>query len=141
DVAQAQRLTWSYGARDAARRMEADRLHRSEAVRRGRVEQALAALRPALPSVGLRVCKRDGAAAEDLVQEACLRALRRSASLQDEGRMLSWLITIMRNCWIDMCRKRTNHPTVHEIPEQATSTEEPPFWQRLTVDDLHREVE
>jgi RNA polymerase sigma-70 factor (ECF subfamily) len=76
-----------------------------------------------------------------VLQEALLRAWNNFASLQDEARMIPWLVRIMHNCWIDVCRKRTKHPTVSEIPEQATSTEELSPWQRITVDDFRRAVE
>jgi len=140
-MARAERLTWSYGARDAAGRMDGAGLHRSVEIQRHRFDQLSRAARPTLLAVALRICKRDQATAEDLLQEALLRAWNNFAALQDEARMIPWLVRIMRNCWIDLCRKHTKHPTVSEIPDQATSVEEPSPWQRISVDDFRRAVE
>lgn len=48
--------------------------------------------------------------AEDLVQEACLRAIKGMTqnSLKSDPRV--WLFTILRNVWINQWRRRTNGP-------------------------------
>jgi RNA polymerase sigma-70 factor (ECF subfamily) len=121
--------------------MEAERLHRSEEMRRERFAQLTGASRAILHAVAMRYCSRDSAAADDLLQDTFERAWRSLESLQDTSKAVPWLVTIMRNCWIDACRKRARHREVFEVPEQTTSTDEPSRWQRVTVDDFHRAVE
>lgn len=53
---------------------------------------------------------RNSVDAEDLVQEACLRAIKGMTqnSLKSDPRV--WLFTILRNVWINQWRRRTNGP-------------------------------
>ncbi|MGE0417144.1 MAG: RNA polymerase sigma factor [Acetobacteraceae bacterium] len=44
--------------------------------------------------------------ADELVQRACERVLRRSDQLRDQTRMDAWIYGIMRNLWIDELRGR-----------------------------------
>jgi RNA polymerase sigma-70 factor (ECF subfamily) len=48
--------------------------------------------------------------AEDLVQEACLRAIKGLTQRSIEGDPKVWLFTILRNVWINEWRRRTNGP-------------------------------
>jgi len=50
---------------------------------------------------------RNGPDAEDVVQDACVRALRYIGGLQGEGR--SWFLAIVRNAFYDWCQR--NRPT------------------------------
>ncbi|OJF96838.1 RNA polymerase sigma factor [Pararhizobium antarcticum] len=49
---------------------------------------------------------RNAADADDLVQEACERAITRSHLWNGEGRLESWIYAMTRNLWIDEIRKR-----------------------------------
>jgi RNA polymerase sigma-70 factor, ECF subfamily len=53
-----------------------------------------------------RVLTHRQADAEDLSQEAMLKAFKALDSLHDEGGVKSWLLTILRNCHIDRSRSR-----------------------------------
>ena len=44
--------------------------------------------------------------AEDLVQDALLRAMRAFPGLRDQKKVKSWLFTIATNAWRDLCRAR-----------------------------------
>ncbi|MQW86801.1 RNA polymerase sigma factor [Sinorhizobium saheli] len=44
--------------------------------------------------------------ADDLVQEACERAIARSHLWSGEGRLESWIYAMTRNLWVDEVRKR-----------------------------------
>lgn len=44
--------------------------------------------------------------ADDLVQEACERAIARSHLWNGEGRLESWVYAMTRNLWVDEVRKR-----------------------------------
>jgi RNA polymerase sigma-70 factor (ECF subfamily) len=49
---------------------------------------------------------RNAADADDLVQEACERAIARSHLWNGEGRLESWIYAMTRNLWVDEIRKR-----------------------------------
>jgi RNA polymerase sigma-70 factor (ECF subfamily) len=49
---------------------------------------------------------RNAADADDLVQEACERAITRSHLWNGEGRLESWVYAMTRNLWVDEIRKR-----------------------------------
>lgn len=58
---------------------------------------------------------RNRADAEDLVQEACIRACQRLNKLQDSGQVKSWLLRVMHNLFIDGTRRARLSPIeVHE---------------------------
>jgi RNA polymerase sigma-70 factor, ECF subfamily len=62
---------------------------------------------------------RDAAEAEDVVQEACVRAMRYFASLRgDDAR--GWLFPIIRNTWYSRIRRRkgaSDAPLDHDLHE------------------------
>ena len=49
---------------------------------------------------------RNASDADDLVQEACERAITRSHLWNGEGRLESWTYAMSRNLWVDEVRKR-----------------------------------
>lgn len=55
--------------------------------------------------------------AEDLVQEACLKAFRCFDQLQDEERFKSWLLTIVRNTFLNQYRKKVKEPARIDFDE------------------------
>lgn len=60
-----------------------------------------------------RYLTRDDHVAEDIVQDAFLRAFRGSASCKGDGK--AWLMTIVRNCWHDWLRaNRSEVPAVSD---------------------------
>lgn len=99
-----------------------------------------------LRSVSLKLCL-NSADAEDLLQDTFERALQRSHQFRQGTDARSWLITIMRNLFIDRCRKEKRIPRMEAILTlqliQPPSEPEPP-WAILTTDDLKaalREIE
>ena len=54
-----------------------------------------------------RVLARDPADADDLLQVALERALKAQGQWMPGTRLDSWMMKIMRNCWIDEMRSRT----------------------------------
>lgn len=61
----------------------------------------------------------DAPLADDLAQEALLRALSRAAQLRDQERLKSWLCAILANCLTDHHRRRRPQ----EPPEALESLE------------------
>jgi RNA polymerase sigma-70 factor, ECF subfamily len=49
--------------------------------------------------------------AEDLAQEAMLRAVRCGSGLSEPQALKVWLLRIVKNLWIDDCRARGRRPT------------------------------
>lgn len=67
---------------------------------------------------------RDAALADDVAQEALLRALDRGAQLADEKRLKAWLCTILANCLRDHYRRaRPLEPLDEDMPAQGESPE------------------
>jgi RNA polymerase sigma-70 factor, ECF subfamily len=53
---------------------------------------------------------RSYAAAEDLVQETYVRAMRALSRLRPGSNLRAWLFSIMRNVWLNQLRKRARDP-------------------------------
>jgi len=66
---------------------------------------AMLAAIPRLRAFAVSLC-RNGDQAEDLVQEALLRACANIASFEPGTNMLAWLFTILRNVFYSECRRR-----------------------------------
>ena len=54
-------------------------------------------------------CRRQ-ADAEDLAQETLLKAFAKITSFKEGTNVKPWLLTILRNTWLDRVRSRTAHP-------------------------------
>ena len=63
----------------------------------------LVALLPRLRRFALGLCAEPDAA-DELVQEACAKALRKQAQWQPGSRLDSWMYKITQNCWYDSLR-------------------------------------
>jgi RNA polymerase sigma-70 factor (ECF subfamily) len=140
-MAAAQGLTWERTARHAALHMDVEASRRMEKVRRERFERLTAGHRGVLLRVALRFCSRDRAVADDLVQDVYERAWKSFESLHDDARVVPWLIRILRNCWIDACRKRVRVLPMAEVPDQPEVVDELSPWQQITIEEFHRAIE
>ncbi len=80
---------------------------------------------------------RDRDAADDLVQDALERAVRRRADLRGEGKVLSWLFAILLN----LVRDRHRHLTrsAHLVPIEAAADQGLPPAQdgSLALTEVH----
>lgn len=95
---------------------------------------------PVLRSVALRLC-RNPSDAQDLVQDTLERALRSFQSLPAGANLRAWLIAILRNRFIDSCRKHSKeapHPDASEIAEvtPAQVPEPEPRWASITPEQV-----
>jgi len=68
---------------------------------------------------------RNRGAAEDLVQETCLRALRSMHSLRAAGSQKSWLFTILRNIWLNQLRHQRTLGEIVELDADGSEPNEP----------------
>ena len=80
------------------------------------VRPVLASLLPRLRRFGLALTG-SAAAADDLAQAACERALRRTAQLRDVTRLDAWMYGIMRHLWLD--ERRAQRVRRHESMQAA----------------------
>jgi len=66
-----------------------------------------------------RALARDSADADDLVQAALERALKARAQWAPGTRLDSWMMKIVRNCWIDEIRSRTRRARTFAPAEEG----------------------
>lgn len=92
---------------------------------------------------------RDTAAAEDLYQDALLRALSARSAPTDRTAFRVWMFRLMRNHWIDRLRRADPAFSLTDLPEAAApaSGGEQAVVNRLAVqqafmllDKIHRDV-
>lgn len=86
---------------------------------------------------------RNRADAEDLVQDACIRACQQLAGLRETGPVKSWLLRVMHNLYVDGARRAKRSPidAWQAQPAEVTSpaaTPEESLDQRQSVDQLER---
>jgi len=85
-------------------------------------------LRPRLYRLAYSWC-HDAALADDLAQEALIKALHKSAQLRDTQALESWLFSILNNCWRDHLRARRDFANVDDL-DDAIVDESPSPEQR-----------
>jgi RNA polymerase sigma-70 factor (ECF subfamily) len=96
---------------------------------------------PALHALAMRRCRRDRAAADDLLQDTYERAWRRFDSLRDPSRALAWLAAILHNCWVSARRRSSRYVQVAEPLDIAPAPADPARWRRVSDDQLRRVLE
>jgi len=81
------------------------------------------------------------AIADDLVQDACERALRGQAGFAPGTRFDAWMFRILRNLWLDSHRRRAARGGIHETLEVAEAIPAPGAevaFDRLALADAER---
>lgn len=78
--------------------------------------------------------------ADDLVQEAVLRALGSLAQYQRGTSLRAWLFTIQRNVFYEQNRRRSTERTVLARSDRADSSAGPPQAVHMDLMDLNREM-
>lgn len=68
----------------------------------------------------------DPALADDLTQEALVKALRHAGQLRDPARLRAWLYGILANCWRDHLRARKPSEDIDSIEEQLLADSDTP---------------
>jgi RNA polymerase sigma-70 factor, ECF subfamily len=61
---------------------------------------------------------RNRVEAEDLVQETYVRALEAQHRLRKDSNVKGWILTILRNLWLNQLRKRKSEPLLVEMDGQ-----------------------
>ncbi|WP_043739063.1 RNA polymerase sigma factor [Thioalkalivibrio nitratireducens] len=83
-------------------------------LRQRRLRQQVCELRPQLYRTAFAWC-HDAALADDLVQEAMMKALTRLKTLQDDAALKAWVFRIMTNCYRDWGRRQRDTVDVDDI--------------------------
>ena len=120
------------------------RVVRPSTAERSDVRRELAAvardIEPSLYRVALQLCG-NVADARDLVQDTFERALRNVSSYRAGSNPRAWLTRILRNLFIDRCRKRNARPRRESLDHVVVIAREPepePVWAALDGNDLKR---
>jgi len=82
------------------------------------VKQELVKKRGLLYQLAYSWC-HEPALADDLVQEAMVKALRNTRQLQDINAVKPWLTRILSNCWYDHLRSRRDITDIDSLPYEA----------------------
>lgn len=93
--------------------------------------------RPALYRVAYSWC-HDRALAEDLVQEALLKALSRRAQLRDDERLRGWLFAILNNGFRDHLRRLRVHEDIDELADEMPAPAPSPEDDHATAQVVAR---
>ena len=80
------------------------------------LRRRMEALRPRLYRLAYSWC-HDAALADDLAQEALIKALARGEQLRDEQALEGWLFSILNNCWRDHLRARREFTDVDDLDD------------------------
>jgi RNA polymerase sigma-70 factor (ECF subfamily) len=100
-------------------------------------ESLVATHLPRLRKRAARMCRgrRD---ADDIVQDALVRAFQRRASLRSPERAGGWLLTIVSHTFIDQLRYRQARPLEVALASEPLADDDvdAPAWTRLSVDDV-----
>ena len=106
-------------------------------------ETLIAEYLPRMRRRAARMCRRD-ADADDVVQDALLRAFRSRDGLRSPERAGGWLLTIVSSTFIDSVRRRRARPTEVEMavepaaPDVELEVEQP--WAHVSIDDVRAAV-
>jgi RNA polymerase sigma-70 factor (ECF subfamily) len=103
-----------------------------------RFREAIAALTPQLRGFA-RFLARDAARADDLVQEALLRALENEAGWQAGTDLRAWMFRILRNAFFDQVRRQGSERRILRSlpPRQAQA---PAQGDTAELDELGRAI-
>jgi len=80
----------------------------------------------------------DPALADDLVQEAIMKALTRLKTLQDEGALKAWVFRIMTNCYRDWGRRQKDTVDVDSMELPSDDSPDTQTERARMVQDVRR---
>jgi RNA polymerase sigma-70 factor (ECF subfamily) len=87
-----------------------------------------------------RFLARDVAEADDLVQEAIVRALAALSDWQQGTNLRAWLLTILRNTFYEQSRRRRTEQTILAQSPAGHEAEAPEQHSKLDLADLQRHL-
>ena len=102
-----------------------------------RLRQQVCDMRPQLYRTAYAWC-HDAALADDLVQEAMMKALTRLKTLQDEAALRAWVFRIMTNCYRDWGRRQKDTVDVDDMELPCGDCPETQTERTRVVQDVRR---
>jgi len=102
-----------------------------------RLRQQVCELRPQMYRMAFAWC-HDAALADDLVQEAMMKALTRLKSLQDENALKSWVFRILTNCYRDWGRRQKDTVDVDSMDLTCEDCPERQTERNRLISEVHR---
>ena len=110
--------------------------------RRRRFDAFVRVHEPSLRTVARLLC-RNQEDANDLVQDTLERAMKSFDRLVDRGRDRAWVLTIMRNLFIDRCRRHQHQRNVVAIDQVVVPAPEPreEAWTQIGPEQVRAAVE
>jgi RNA polymerase sigma-70 factor, ECF subfamily len=79
------------------------------------------------------VLTRNHSEAEDLVQETYVRAIQAMGRLRADNNMKGWLLTILRNIWLNQLRKRRTGPQIINVEDGGAAHTVELSWDSLAL--------
>lgn len=126
-------------AQDSAEQDGAGRVVQIDMARaRHRFDRAAREHQPALLDLARRLC-RTHIDADDLVQDVLETTLKHIAELPDDTNLAAWMTRVLRNRFIDRCRRlktRGTQTPIEDVPVAQPVNQEESWWQRLGADDI-----
>ncbi len=98
----------------------------------------LTALLPQVRAFARFLCQGNRAAADDLAQDALMRAWAARASFQPGSQMRAWLFVIVRNVFYSDRRKAWRNVALDQEAAERTLKQESGQTQTLDLDDVRR---
>jgi RNA polymerase sigma-70 factor (ECF subfamily) len=98
---------------------------------------------PALHARARQLC-RSHCDAEDIVQDALLRAFRARTQVEDPDRIRWWLLKIVTNRFIDLIRIQRNQALRVDMPTEELAMpapDDPAPWDHIGLDELRAAVD
>ena len=121
----------------------------SEQHRGKRLRQQICAMRQRLYRSALAWCRNE-ALADDLTQEAIIKALSRIDSLKNEDALQAWVLRILHNCYLDSWRAHNEHMAIDDLdlscqdcPETQADRDQTMrqiHWGLDRINSLHRQT-
>lgn len=114
----------------------------NDAEARRELERAIGEHLPALRARALQLCRGHGDA-DDLVQEALLRAFRARRQMREIARLRGWLLTILTNTFLDSLRRKKTRPGEVELQIDVAAPspdDDLSPWASIGLDDIRAAV-
>ena len=86
----------------------------------------------------LSLCRND-AEAQDITQDAFVKAMKSSGSFEGDSSLYTWLCAIAKNVWLDRCRKNKREMPA-EMPENSTVSDDIPLEQQMADRDMAMQI-
>jgi RNA polymerase sigma-70 factor (ECF subfamily) len=131
-------------AQDSAEQDDAPRVIEIDKARvRQRFDRAVREHRPVLLDLARKLCRAQ-IDPDDLVQDVLETTLQHLAELPDDANLVAWMTRVMRNRFIDRCRRlkvRGVQTPIEDVPVAQPVKDDEVWWQRLSAEDIRSRLD